>query len=254
MDDHFQKALGTAVWSKVSGSPAVTDTLPNGRDPRSVHAALHSGLSHPLYFPSIRGTLPDSRCLTSLSYAVHPPMNMAGSRTVKSGGTVYPELKTDPSLPAVPSTSGQNETSKRPAAFSDLRPQPPAYDAAVRRQNDAQEPAFKRALSSPHDKPKKTSISQGSSPRSNTSQNSSERPAAGPLAENAHPGTPVSLSHTPSLHAITNGYSKSPTKAPPAYSPGHINNNSSSPTHPVSVDRQLSEESNKSAPPMSVQS
>ena len=262
VDDHFQKALGNDVWSKLKPTkayPPVTDPLTNGRDVRSIPSGLHSGLPpYPVYLTSMHGAPPDSRTLTSLSYSGHPMMNMAGGRTVKSGGTVYPEINTDTSLP---STKGhvemRGDTQKRHPAFSESRPLPPAYDAVARRQNDTQEPAVRRASSSPNEKAKKPSFSQNSSPRSNSSQNSNDRPSL-PTSENALPVLPPAKS----VHTITNGFSKSPPKPlpPPAYTPPSSSNSisavpvSTPPTHPMTVDRQPSEEGSKSTPAMSVQS
>jgi len=270
VDDHFQKSLGN-VWSKLKPNKAgfshVADPLSNGRDLRSISAGLNvAGLPpYPMCLTSMHGTAPDSRSLTSLSYSVRPLMNVAGSRTIKSGGTIYPELKSDTSPPSVPSTSGHSElrcdVAKRHPAFSESRPQPPAYDIVARTQNDPQEPTIRHSSSSPNEKGKKTNFPQNSSPRPNSSQSSSDRLSV-PALETTHPVVTVPPP-SKSAHTITNGFSKSPAKPlPPAYSPpsstsaASFSGVTSSPAHAIAVDRQQvgGEDNSKCVSAMSVQS
>ena len=259
VEDHFVKALGNDVWSKVkstksSGSPGAQDAMPNGREQRPLPAAIPSALPpYSLYhFSSIQGA--------PGTHPAHPMLSAAGSRTVKSGGTIYPDVATDSPTSNASSSSAPNasdlrsESTKRASAFPESRSQPPSYDSVTRRAADVME-TNQRTSTSPVDKTKKYNYSQNGSPRSNSSQNSGDRLPAS-VASNSHQNVVLPPQ---AHHNIPNGFSKSPNKPPPpAYSPQNSTSASSnsaatSPPRPAPLDRQPSEDSNKSAPPMPVQ-
>ena len=226
VDDHFQKALGDDVWSRVKpGNKSSTPEMFDGNERPDVFNSANAMASfYQNYMQQLHQQVAiDGRHIAAALPYASPAKNPVASKVVKAKGIVYPEVALEPATPTVTrtyssSSSGRSERTSSPLSKPDcgislVVP----HDA--RNRGACYGPANGTRVGSPIVREAKPAAAAANTMPVSAYEAAAERGQPLSLTRSSPPAQVAIASHAPPYTTASSSFANSPSRNPPAYSP-----------------------------------